>query len=275
MSEPARQPDLPQRLTRLLEQGSGVFGLNLVFKPTLVDLRLPASHEQHLTPPCRAFKKRHGPQACIDFDILETPEALRGRPRGRIHTCPAGYTEIAVPVTSEGNQVGVLFAGPCWTKPGRKAHRDLIRVKEADFLEDRRELLRALAGRIAEIYTGHVDEAEAVPAVEDRRALINQFIETHLGQPVSLPDLAVAMSLSPSRAGHVVRQVTGLTFSSLLRRARLRHAAHLLISTDLPIGDVAYRCGLEDQSYFSRLFKSHYDTTPRAYRKAHHRVERG
>lgn len=273
MTNVSQQPDLPQRLTCLLEQCSHVFGLNLVFKPTLLDLRLPPSHEQHRTPPCMAFKKRNGSGPCIEFDIVETPEAIRGQPRGRIHTCPAGFTEIAVPVTVEGTQLGVLFAGPCWTRTGRKPHRDLIRIKDPEFLEDRRELLRALAGRIGEIYSGHVEDSTRPPTFQDRRTLINEFVERHLNEELTVEELAKELSLSPSRAGHVVKQVTGQTFCQLLRRARLRQAAHLLTSTDLPIGEVAWRCGLADQSYFSRLFRSEFAVTPRQYRKQHSRRE--
>jgi AraC-like DNA-binding protein len=252
MADPREIPDLPQRLTGLLEQCTRVFGLNLVFKPTVPDMRLPPSHEQHRTPPCMAFKKRSGSEPCIRHDILETPAEVHGKPRGRIHTCPAGFTEIAVPVTAEGAQLGVLFAGPCWT---------------------RRELLRALAGRIAEIYSGRMDGDEPRDAAENRRTVINQFLEANLAGDLTISDLAAELSLSPSRASHVVRQVTGQSFSALLRRTRLRHGAHLLTATDLPIGEVAWRCGLSDQSYFSRLFKREYGTTPRAYRKTHRRVE--
>jgi AraC-like DNA-binding protein len=273
MADPREIPDLPQRLTGLLEQCTRVFGLNLVFKPTVPDMRLPPSHEQHRTPPCMAFKKRSGSEPCIRHDILETPAEVHGKPRGRIHTCPAGFTEIAVPVSAEGAQLGVLFAGPCWTRPGRKPHRWLPRIKDDAYLEDRRELLRALAGRIAEIYSGRMDGDEPRDAAENRRTVINQFLEANLAGDLTISDLAAELSLSPSRASHVVRQVTGQSFSALLRRTRLRHGAHLLAATDLPIGEVAWRCGLSDQSYFSRLFKREYGTTPRAYRKTHRRVE--
>jgi AraC-like DNA-binding protein len=273
MAEPREIPDLPQRLTSLLERCTHVFGLNLVFKPAIPDMRLPASHEQHRTPPCMAFKKRNGSEPCIRHDILETPAEIHGKPRGRIHTCPAGFTEIAVPVTSEGAQLGVLFAGPCWTRPGRKPHRWLPRIKDPEYLADRRELLRALAGRIAQIYSGQMDSGARPGDADDRRSVINHFLEAHLAEALTIGDLAEELSLSASRASHVVRQVTGQSFSTLLRRTRLRHGAHLLIATDLPIGEVAWRCGLADQSYFSRLFKREYRSTPRAYRKVHRRVE--
>ncbi len=125
----------------------------------------------------------------------------------------------------------------------------------------------------AEVYSGHVEDDEKPPTIEDRRTLINEFVERHLDEDLSVEDLATELSLSPSRTIHVLKQVTGQTFSHVLRRARLRHAAHLLTSTDLPIGEVAWRCGLADQSYFSRLFKSEFATTPRAYRNQRSRRE--
>ncbi len=258
---------LPEAITALLEQGSEVLSLRLTFKPTLPDLRLPPSHEMHLNPACAAFKARHTSQPCIDFDILRTPTEVMGLPEGRIHECPAGFTEIAVPVTSEGVQVGVLFAGPCWTRPGRKPSRWLPRVKDLSWLESRRQVCRALAGRLGAMIAG--ESSAGAPA--DRRQAILRFVESNLAEPLTLDDLAADLALSPSRTSHVVRQVTGRTFPRLLSDVRLRHAAHLLSRTDLPVGDVAYRVGLADQSYFSRLFKRRYRMTPTAYRRAHPR----
>ena len=52
-----------------------------------------------------------------------------------------------------------------------------------------------------------------------------------------------------------------------LKETRLRRAAQLLRSTDLPVKSVAPRVGFASRSYFSRAFKALYGVDPLAYRR--------
>jgi transcriptional regulator GlxA family with amidase domain len=45
------------------------------------------------------------------------------------------------------------------------------------------------------------------------------------------------------------------------------HARHLLLSSDLSMGEIARRTGFKDQSYFTKVFKSEVGSTPSGYRK--------
>lgn len=70
---------------------------------------------------------------------------------------------------------------------------------------------------------------------------------------------------------HVCRTcktVTGLTPSQYINRIRIEYAAHLLRSDEMSIDDVIDDCGFENTSYFYRLFRRQFGTTPRAYRLA-------
>jgi transcriptional regulator GlxA family with amidase domain len=53
-----------------------------------------------------------------------------------------------------------------------------------------------------------------------------------------------------------------------LRALRLEHAQGLLMSTDIPIKDVATLSGLTDQHYLTRLFRRHLNVTPGEMRRA-------
>ena len=48
---------------------------------------------------------------------------------------------------------------------------------------------------------------------------------------------------------------------------RIQRAKRLLAHTTLPVIDIAAAVGIEDQSYFSRLFKKETELTPSAFRK--------
>ena len=83
-----------------------------------------------------------------------------------------------------------------------------------------------------------------------------------------LKDVAKALHLSESRAGHAVKEACGATFVELLTQARLRSAAGLLRHTSLPVKDIALRSGFEDVSHFHAVFKAHFKATPHKYRKS-------
>ena len=53
-----------------------------------------------------------------------------------------------------------------------------------------------------------------------------------------------------------------------------RQAVELMCETDLPISDIIAAVGYENGSYFHRVFKERYHTTPRAFRVANGKEER-
>ena len=71
---------------------------------------------------------------------------------------------------------------------------------------------------------------------------------------------------------HVSRQARkylGMTPTQYVNRIRVQHAAMLLRDGSLTLPDIAEACGMENLSYFHRLFRQQYGCTPDAYRKRH------
>ena len=52
-------------------------------------------------------------------------------------------------------------------------------------------------------------------------------------------------------------------------KKRLKLAAELLINTELPVGEITYETGFENQTHFSRTFKEKYGISPSLYRTRH------
>jgi AraC family cel operon transcriptional repressor len=74
---------------------------------------------------------------------------------------------------------------------------------------------------------------------------------------------------------HVCRQARrylGLSPTQYVNRIRIQHAAMLLAGTERGLPDIAADCGFENLSYFHRLFRDQYGTTPRGYRQRHLRA---
>ncbi|UVI27410.1 helix-turn-helix transcriptional regulator [Paenibacillus spongiae] len=64
------------------------------------------------------------------------------------------------------------------------------------------------------------------------------------------------------------KEQTGSTPLEYFTMLRMEKGAQLLLSTKLPVQDVAYACGYEDSKYFSRLFRQYEGFSPKQYR--HH-----
>ncbi len=62
------------------------------------------------------------------------------------------------------------------------------------------------------------------------------------------------------------KEAFGRTAIDCLKEIRLRRAAHLLTTTNLPIKSVAFKVGFESRSYFSRAFKDFSGVDPAGFR---------
>ena len=73
---------------------------------------------------------------------------------------------------------------------------------------------------------------------------------------------------------HVCRQTArhlGMSPTAFVNQVRMQHAAQRLGEGSATIEEIANECGITNVSHFYKLFRSHYGTTPRAYRLRHHR----
>ena len=95
-----------------------------------------------------------------------------------------------------------------------------------------------------------------------------RYIRQNASRNLTRDDLARALGLSPSHCSHLLHERTGLSFTRLLRQARVQLACELLLTSEEPLAAVADRCGFYDQSHFTRVFVQAKRLTPRQYREA-------
>jgi AraC family transcriptional regulator len=88
--------------------------------------------------------------------------------------------------------------------------------------------------------------------------------------PSSLAELAAALDRSPAHAQRVFTRLAGESPKRFDLRLRLELAAARLISTDRSVLDVALEVGFDSHEGFTRAFGRHFETSPRAFRAAHH-----
>ena len=185
-------------------------------------------------------------------------ERLAHCPEGDIHICPFNFIEISVPVLLRDAYAGVLFAGPCSFDENSAA----IFAPDRQWLEDRLVILQSLAKKIA----ASLEEREE--GKDNRKTVILNLIHQQLEKALNLADAAEVLHLSPSRTGHLIKELFGETFPQLVNRIKMREAARMLAAGTRPIAEIADALGFFDQNYFSRIFKNLYAMSPREYRKS-------
>lgn len=100
-------------------------------------------------------------------------------------------------------------------------------------------------------------------------AAVDAHIRTHFHRPISLAELTAIAGLSVAQLERHCKRIFHLTPRQLIHKARLEEASRLLRDEDLPITDVALRCGYTDHSAFSRQFRALTHLSPSLYRESH------
>ena len=92
-------------------------------------------------------------------------------------------------------------------------------------------------------------------------------ISLHYSERLFTALIAKNVSFSPSECCRIFKKVTGQTIFSYLTAFRLTKGTELLLSTGLPVSQIAYEVGFCSTSYFIEVFKAHFGMTPLQYRK--------
>ncbi|MBQ8207820.1 MAG: helix-turn-helix domain-containing protein [Clostridia bacterium] len=94
-----------------------------------------------------------------------------------------------------------------------------------------------------------------------------EYIAGHFDEPLSLGDVAKAVSLSSCHLSLLFRKISGVTFLEYLTEFRIGKAQNALLETDMNISEIAFACGFGSFPSFSRSFKQMCGCSPSEYRK--------
>lgn len=96
-----------------------------------------------------------------------------------------------------------------------------------------------------------------------------ELMEANLEEPLSSDDLAHHVGVSRRHLERLFKKQLEQVPSQYYLELRLEQARQLLRTTELPVLDVASRCGFASASYFSTAYRNHYNLTPREERRNH------
>lgn len=110
--------------------------------------------------------------------------------------------------------------------------------------------------------------AQASHPAYQKLAAVDDYIRQHHSRPISLAELTAIAELSVAQLERLCKRIFQLTPRQMIHKARLGSATQLL-QGELPITEIALRCGYTDHSAFSRQFKALTGLSPSQYRDAH------
>jgi AraC family transcriptional regulator len=93
------------------------------------------------------------------------------------------------------------------------------------------------------------------------------YINDHLDRNLSLAELAALVQMSPYYFASLFKQSTGLAPHQYITKCRIERAKQLLKKRELTIMEICQQVGFQSQSHFTRVFRKHTATTPKAYRQ--------
>lgn len=94
-----------------------------------------------------------------------------------------------------------------------------------------------------------------------------QYIEMNYAHDLSLEEITEAACLSPSYAGRIFKENTGMSIMTCVLKIRVKKAKKFLINPHYQIEEIAKNVGYSDASYFTKVFKKFEGITPTEFRK--------
>lgn len=131
------------------------------------------------------------------------------------------------------------------------------------------EILRSLrqlppAKKLSSIAYGHDLRGLDSPRMET----VTQYVRTHFDKNISQTEAARLTGMSIATFRRFFKRTTHRTFPRFVNELRISEACRLLVTTDLTVTEILYRCGYGNQANFYRRFRQILGTTPENYRRS-------
>ena len=168
------------------------------------------------------------------FELLQPPRIRHVRPSSRLDR----YLDAVIGEWDRSDEHQTLRTMPAW---GRLITLELFLNDAAGGLLRHRPLDPIVAATLDEL-------------------------ARRIDRPTTLADLASRAGYSPQHLNRSFRAALGMTPLRYLTNLRLQRAVALLHENRLTVAAIARKVGIEDEYYFSRLFRRHTGRSPSQYR---------
>ena len=95
---------------------------------------------------------------------------------------------------------------------------------------------------------------------------VRRIMHDQYNVPRTIADYANMCHLSENRFSVIFKEEFGVTPNQYIARVKIQKAKDLLNDTDMSIAQISEFLGMNNQNYFSRMFKKHTGLSPTAYK---------
>jgi AraC family transcriptional regulator len=102
------------------------------------------------------------------------------------------------------------------------------------------------------------------PWLREAVAMINQ----RATEPISLSTVATTIGVHRATLAAAFRQFKNTSVGEYIREQRVRYVMRQLVSSNMPLCEIATKCGFYDQAHMGLVFRKAVGMSPGVYRSA-------
>lgn len=235
---------------------------------------VPHNHKIHEAPVCNIFKtaSRNHFFRCVRCRNLALKRAVNTKaPFGGL--CVNGVYEYTHPVIIGGEVAAVIFVGNILDSKegllkitdksnGRSVPFDTMEADYSPLLcKETCETLENYIRYLLDKYSN--EQKNENPLIKN----IKSYIESNLEFGMDIHILSTVFHYNCRYLGRLFKKETNMTLSSYITSLCLEKSKKLLAETNRSIIDISTELGFNNVTYFNKLFKAAYGTSPTAYRQ--------
>lgn len=129
------------------------------------------------------------------------------------------------------------------------------------------DLVRSMAHYVYGFYDKSFSQLHSLSRPEELAGQFLALVERHCCEHHSIDWYADEMCLTPKYIANVVKQVTGRSAGECIAYNLIRQAKSLLLTTTLPVQQIADRLGFRNQSHFGTFFRREVGAGPKTFRE--------
>jgi LacI family transcriptional regulator len=111
------------------------------------------------------------------------------------------------------------------------------------------------------------ESTDVIAPTDPAVAIAMRILADRFAEPIDADQIVQGTAMSRRSLERRFRETLGHGIFETLRQIRVRQARHLLVSTDIPLKEIATRCGFSDQYRFSTVFRQLTGKAPGVYRR--------
>lgn len=227
---------------------------------------------------------RDGDAIFLNKGVLHAEFAYLGTSANECHVnchpdllCPdhesAIYTKYLGPILNSRQMSYMVFLhdGPMWQRETishiKTAYEAMVLDEEFCEVTVREELTRVCLLMLKNISKVNKEEPSATtPRAIDRMKIMISYIHDHYSEDIDVTDIASSVNICARECQREFKQTIGESPAHYLASYRMQKSATMLAETDLSVSDIAYSCGFQSHSYFTKRFKDRYGHSPSEHR---------